>query len=254
MPLYYLLALAVVGEIIDLVGETGPVAKIVLLILLICSLISWAIILSKWSVLRRARVQSGRFLRAFRKAERLQDVAAVAEQFRPSPLVGVFEGAFQEYRRQGGLSNGLIRSPLAIQRAMQIAASEELTRFERNLPWLAITGAVTPFVGLFGTVWGIIDAFHGLGTAGAATLRAVAPGISEALVTTAAGLAAAIPAVIAYNLIGGSIREFAARGDDFSLEMLNAVERQQAVYREPSEVRRWWPFRLSTGRPKTLSP
>ncbi|PYX23315.1 MAG: flagellar motor protein MotA, partial [Acidobacteria bacterium] len=204
----------------------------------IFSLISWAIILSKWSVLRRARVQSGRFLRAFRKAERLQDVAAVAEQFRPSPLVGVFEGAFQEYRRQGGLSNGLIRSPLAIQRAMQIAASEELTRFERNLPWLAITGAVTPFVGLFGTVWGIIDAFHGLGTAGAATLRAVAPGISEALVTTAAGLAAAIPAVIAYNLIGGSIREFAARGDDFSLEMLNAVERQQAVYREPSEVRR----------------
>src|SRR5438128_1206823 len=116
MPLYYLLALAVGGEIIDLVGETGPVAKIVLLILLIFSLISWAIILSKWSVLRRARVQSGRFLRAFRKAERLQDVAAVAEQFRPSPLVGVFEGAFQEYRRQGGLSNGLIRSPLAIQR------------------------------------------------------------------------------------------------------------------------------------------
>src|SRR5438067_565216 len=92
---------------------------------------------------------------------------------------------------------------------------------------VAITGAVTPFVGLFGTVWGIIDAFHGLGTAGAATLRAVAPGISEALITTAAGLAAAIPAVIAYNLIGGSIRELAARGDDFALEVLNAVDRQQ---------------------------
>src|SRR3989441_110137 len=223
MPLYYLLALAVGGEIIDLVGETGPVAKIVLLILLIFSLISWAIILSKWSVLRRARVQSGRFLRAFRKAQRLQDVAAVAEQFRPSPLVGVFEGGLEEYRRQGGV----VRSLLAVQRAMQIAASEEMTRFERNLPWLAITGAVTPFIGLFGTVWGIIDAFHGLGTAGAATLRAVAPGISEALITTAAGLAAAIPAVIAYNLIGASIREFAARGDDFAMEMLNAVERQQ---------------------------
>jgi biopolymer transport protein TolQ len=107
------------------------------------------------------------------------------------------------------------------------------------LPWLAITGAVTPFIGLFGTVWGIIDAFHGLGTAGAATLRAVAPGISEALITTAAGLAAAIPAVIAYNLIGGSIREFAARCDDFSLEMLNAVERQPAAAaRIPEEVRR----------------
>jgi biopolymer transport protein TolQ len=189
-------------------------------------LLSWAIILSKWSLLRRARMQSGRFIRAFRKAQRLQDVAAVAEQFRPSPLVGVFDSGFQEYRHQVG-NTGSVRSATAIQRAMQIAASEELTRLERSLPWLAITGAVTPFVGLFGTVWGIIDAFHGLGTAGAATLRAVAPGISEALITTAAGLVAAIPAVIAYNLVGASIREFAARADDFALEMLNAVERQQ---------------------------
>lgn len=232
-----LLTVFISGEITDLVSETGPVAKVVLLILLIFSLISWAIILSKWSLLRRARVQSGRFVRAFRKAQRLQDVSSVAEQFRPSPLVGVFESGFEEYRRQGNLGN-----PLAIQRAMQIATSEEMTRFERNLPWLAITGAVTPFIGLFGTVWGIIDAFHGLGTAGAATLRAVAPGISEALITTAAGLAAAIPAVIAYNLIGGSIRESASRGDDFALEMLNAVERQQPIpsYRgvETAEARR----------------
>jgi biopolymer transport protein TolQ len=235
-------AFAVGGEIIDLVNETGIVAKVVLLILLAFSVISWSIILSKWGLLRRARVQSGRFVRAFRKAQRLQDVSAVAEQFRPSPLVGVFEGGFDEYRRQLGNSTGLIRNPVAIQRAMQIAVSEEMSRFERNLPWLAITGAVTPFVGLFGTVWGIIDAFHGLGTAGAATLRAVAPGISEALITTAAGLAAAIPAVIAYNLIGSSIREFAARGDDFSLEMLNTVENQQATLArhvaEATEVRR----------------
>src|SRR5437016_13661423 len=237
MNLYPLLAAVVGGEIIDLVGETGPVAKTVLLILLIFSLISWAIILSKWSVLRRAKVQSGRFVRAFRKAQRLQDVAAVAEQFRPSPLVGIFEGGIEEYKRQVG-NSGVLSNTVSVQRAMQISASEELTRFERNLPWLAITGAVTPFVGLFGTVWGIIDAFHGLGTAGAATLRAVAPGISEALVTTAAGLAAAIPAVIAYNLIGGSIREFAARGDDFSLAMLNGVEPRHGVSREPSEVRR----------------
>ncbi len=236
-----LLATLVGGEIVDLVGETGPVAKVVLLLLLLFSLLSWAIILSKWSLLRRARVQSGRFVRAFRKAQRLQEVAAVAEQFRPSPLVAVFEGGYEEMRRQGANPGVPIRVE-AIQRSMQIANSEELTRFERNLPWLAITGAVTPFVGLFGTVWGIIDAFHGLGTAGAATLRAVAPGISEALITTAAGLVAAIPAVIAYNLIGNSIREFAARGDDFSLEMLNAVERvpAPAAYRAPEapEVRR----------------
>jgi biopolymer transport protein TolQ len=227
------------GEIVDLISETGPVAKFVLLLLLLFSLLSWSIILSKWSLLRRAKVQSGRFVRAFRKAQRLQDVAAVAEQFRPSPLVAVFEGGHEEYRRQSATGTQLRVD--AIQRAMQIANSEELTRFERNLPWLAITGAVTPFVGLFGTVWGIIDAFHGLGTAGAATLRAVAPGISEALITTAAGLVAAIPAVIAFNLIGSSIREFAARGDDFSLEMLNAIERTQpqSAYRpESPEVRR----------------
>jgi biopolymer transport protein TolQ len=237
MHLSTLPALIIGGEIIDLVRETGLVAQAVLLGLLAFSLVSWAIILSKWALVKRARVQSGRFLRAFRQAPRLQDVATVSDQFRPSPIVGVFQSGFREFERQVGSSGGL-RNPLAVQRAMQIAASEEMTRFERNLPWLAITGAVTPVVGLFGTVWGIIDAFHGLGTSGAATLRAVAPGISEALITTAAGLAAAIPAVIAYNLIGGSIRDFAARCDDFSLEMANAVERQPTASRVVEEVRR----------------
>jgi biopolymer transport protein TolQ len=229
MHLHPFPAFVIGGDIIDLVRETGPVAQAVLLLLVAFSLVSWAIILSRWTLLRRARVQSGRFLRAFRRAQRLQDINSVSEQFRPSPLVGVFSSGFKEFERQVG-SSGSLRNPLAVQRAMQIASSEEMTRFERNMPWLAITGAVTPFVGLFGTVWGIIDAFHGLGTSGAATLRAVAPGISEALITTAAGLAAAIPAVIAYNLIGGSIREFAARCDDFSLEMLNSVERQPGAH------------------------
>jgi len=235
MQFSHLLAVFVGGEILDLISTTGAVAKFVLITLLAFSLISWAIILTKWSLLRRARLQSGRFLRAFRKAQRLQDIATVADQFRPSPLVGVFDGGFQEYKRQLA-STGSLRSVTAVQRGMQIGASEEITRLERNIPWLAITAAVTPFIGPFGTVWGIIDAFHGLGTAGAATLRAVAPGISEALITTAAGLAAAIPAVIAYNLIGNSIRVFAARGDDFSLEVLNAIESMQP---QPAvEVRR----------------
>ena len=223
MQAFPLLASFIGGEIVDMISNTGAIAKLVLLILLAFSVISWGIILTKWGLLRRARVQSGRFVRAFRKAQKLQDMAAVADQFRPSPLVGVFEGGYEEYKRQLASTGGL-RSATAVQRGMQIGASEEITRLERNVPWLAITAAVTPFIGLFGTVWGIIDAFHGLGTAGAATLRAVAPGISEALVTTAAGLAAAIPAVIAYNLILSSIREFAARGDDFALEMINAVE------------------------------
>jgi biopolymer transport protein TolQ len=237
MHSFPLLAAFIGGEVVDMLSNTGPVAKLVLLALLLFSLLSWAIILTKWSLLRRARAQSGRFVRAFRKAQRLQDIAAVAEHFKPSPLVGIFEGGFEEYKRQVGTA-GLLRNLTAVQRGMQIGASEEITRLERNVPWLAITASVTPFVGLFGTVWGIIDAFQGLGTAGAATLRAVAPGISEALITTAAGLAAAIPAVIAYNLIGASIREFASRGDDFALEVLNAVEHSQAQIPQAAETRR----------------
>ena len=227
MSVHTLPCLYIGGEIANLILQSGPVAKVVLVILLFFSLFSWAIILAKWQTISQARAQSGRFMRAFRKAARLQDVVAVADQFRPSPLVSLFEHGFEEYRRQGGNPTGAVRSIASVQRSLHIAASEELTRLERRLPWLATTGAVTPFIGLFGTVWGIIDAFHGLGTAGAATLRAVAPGISEALITTAAGLFAAIPAVIAYNLFTHSLREFGARMDDFALEFLNAIERPE---------------------------
>jgi biopolymer transport protein TolQ len=218
-----LAGLVIGGEIVNLIRNTGAVAQVVLAILLVFSILSWSVILTKWGALRRARTQSGRFLRAFRKAQRLQDIAAVSEQFKPSPLVAVFENAYDEYRRQGEAN------VTAVQRAAQIASSEELTRLERRLPWLATTGAVAPFVGLFGTVWGIIDAFNGLGTEGAATLRAVAPGISEALITTAAGLFAAIPAVIAYNQFTHQMREFGARMDDFTMEMLNFIERTANV-------------------------
>jgi biopolymer transport protein TolQ len=220
MPIINFFAFALGGEVLDMVSNTGLVAKIVLFVLLAFSLLSWAIILAKYGLFRRARVQSGRFVRVFRKANHLQDLAAVSEQFKPSPLVAIFEGAVEELRRGGANPR-----TLSVQRATQIAASEELTRLESRLTWLATTGSVAPFVGLFGTVWGIIDAFHGLGTAGAATLRAVAPGISEALITTAAGLFAAVPAVVAYNLFLQQIREFAARMDDFSLELLNIIDR-----------------------------
>src|SRR5579862_202489 len=232
MQFFPLPAVFVGGEVADMISNSGPVAKLVLLVLLAFSLISWAIILTKWSLLRRARTQSGRFVRAFRKAQRLQDIAAVADQFKPSPLVGVFEGAYEDYRRQAASGGGL-RSLVSIQRGMQIGASEEITRLERNVTWLAITAAVTPFVGLFGTVWGIIDAFHGLGTAGAATLRAVAPGISEALVTTAAGILVAIPAGAGYNQLTSQLRDFGARIDDFGRELLNAIE-NAATYTPPA--------------------
>jgi biopolymer transport protein TolQ len=220
MPITNLLVVALGGEVMDMVSNTGLVAKIVLLILLAASLLSWAIILSKFGLFNRATVQSARFVRIFRKSNRLQELAAVADQFKPSPLVAVFEGAVEELRRCGANPR-----TLSVQRATQIAASEELTRLESRLIWLATTGSIAPFIGLFGTVWGIIDAFHGLGTAGAATLRAVAPGISEALITTAAGLFAAVPAVVAYNYFLQKIREFASRMDDFSLELLNIIDR-----------------------------
>jgi biopolymer transport protein TolQ len=231
MHLFSLPALYVGEEIVHLVSESGPVAKIVLVILVFFSLFSWAIILQKWALVNRARAQSGRFVRAFRKANRLQDISTVVEQFKPSPLVAVFEGGYQELRRQGGM----LRSTTAVERALQIASSEELTRLESRMTWLATTGSTAPFIGLFGTVWGIIDAFHGLGTEGAATLRAVAPGISEALIATAFGLFAAIPAVVAYNYFTQVMREFGARMDDFSLEFLNTVEREAAT--RPVEAR-----------------
>ncbi|HVJ09890.1 MAG TPA: MotA/TolQ/ExbB proton channel family protein [Acidisarcina sp.] len=211
------------SAIIEMVQQSGPVAFSVLIVLLLASIYSWAIIFSKWTGFKRARRQSRRFLRAFRKASRLQEIAALSEEFKPSPLVNVFDEVYETYRRQTG-GSGPPRNITALERAAQTASSEALTVMESRLPSLATIGAVSPFVGLFGTIMGIVDAFHGLGTAGAATLRAVAPGISEALITTAAGLLVAVPAVIAYNTFGSSLREFGARLDDFSRELLNSME------------------------------
>ena len=225
MHLFPLLAVFVGGEVVDMISNTGAVAKLVLLVLLAFSLISWAIILTKWNLLRRARTQSGRFVRAFRKAQRLQDIAAVADQFKPSPLVGVFEGGYEEYRRQL-TATGALRNPISIQRGMQIGASEGVTRLERNLPWLAITAAVTPFVGLFGTVWGIMNSFRNIGAKGAANLATVAPGIAEALVATAIGLVAAIPAVMGYNYLSRRIRVISAEMETFTNDFLNIIRRR----------------------------
>jgi biopolymer transport protein TolQ len=237
MPNLFLFAYAIGGEITSLLGQSGPVVWAILIILLFFSIFSWAIILSRGRMLRKAKAQSSKFLRAFRRAQRFQDIAAVSEQFKPSPLVGVFEAGYEEMRRQG---NG--RNLVAVQRAMQIASAEELSRLEYRLPWLATCGSVSPFIGLFGTVWGIIGAFLGLGTEGASTIRAVAPGISEALITTAAGLFVAIPAVIAYNQFGNTLREFGMAMDNFSLEMMNTLERvstpsARAVMAEAPELR-----------------
>jgi len=211
------------SALMEMVHNSGPVAFTVLVILLIASIFSWTIMLSKWSGFRKAQVQGQRFIRAFRKSSRLSEIASVADQFKPSPLVAVFGEIYDEYQRQNG-GRGLPRNAVALERAAQTASSEALTAMESRMTWLATIAAIAPFIGLFGTVMGIIDAFHGLGTAGAATLRAVAPGISEALITTAAGLVVAIPAVVGYNQLTARLREFAARMDDFGRELLNAIE------------------------------
>jgi biopolymer transport protein TolQ len=229
------------SALMEMVHNSGPVAFTVLVLLLIASIFSWAIMLSKWSSFSKAQTQSKRFVRAFRKSTRLSEIAAVADQFKPSPLVAVFGEIHDEYQRQNG-GRGLPRNPVALERAAQTASSEALTQMESRMTWLATIAAIAPFIGLFGTVMGIIDAFHGLGTAGAATLRAVAPGISEALITTAAGLVVAIPAVIGYNQLTARLREFAARMDDFGRELLNAIENAAMMtppaQSQPEEPRR----------------
>ena len=211
------------SAIVEILHNSGPVAIAVLILLAVASVFSWTIIFSKYRAFAAARVQSARFLKAFRKSGRLSEIAAVAEQFKPSPLVAVFTEINDEYQRQSG-ARGLPKNPTGLERAAQTAASESLTVMEERITWLATIANISPFIGLFGTVWGIIDAFHGLGTAGAATLRAVAPGISEALITTAAGILVAIPAVVGYNQLTSQLRDFAARMDDFGRELLNAIE------------------------------
>jgi biopolymer transport protein TolQ len=229
------------SALLEMIHNSGPVAFTVLVILLIASIFSWTIMISKWSRFGRAQTQSQRFIRAFRKSTRLSEIAAISEQFKPSPLVAVFSEIHDEYQRQNG-GRGLPRNPVALERAAQTAASEALTAMESRMTWLATIAQGATFVGLFGTVMGIIDAFHGLGTAGAATLRAVAPGISEALITTAAGLVVAIPALVGYNQLTARLREFAARMDDFGRELLNAIENAAMMTpptpAQPEEARR----------------
>ena len=212
------------GNIIEMLSHSTPVGYSVYALLLCLSLISWAIIFSKWSSLRRALDSNAKFLRAFRKAEGLDAIVAASEQFRPAPLVSVFDFGYEEIHRQVK-SRGTLRNKASLERSLQLGISEEMTKLDRNLSWLATTASVAPFIGLLGTVIGIIKAFNDLSTAGSASLRAVGPGISDALLATAVGLFAAIPAAMAYNHFGHMLKEIGARMDDFSIEFLNMTER-----------------------------
>jgi biopolymer transport protein TolQ len=214
-------------------GHTGLVARFVLGLLVIFSVVSWAIIVYKGLVLHSAHAQSQTFLQIFRKSSKFSEVNSVCGQLKASPLVGVFQAGYLEVNQQvrgaspGGSSapRPTVKSLDALSRSLARAATVESTRLERRVSFLATTASVTPFIGLFGTVVGIMNAFGDIGRMGSANLAVVAPGISEALITTAAGLAAAIPAAVFFNYYNSRIKVLGSMMDDFALEFLNIVER-----------------------------
>jgi biopolymer transport protein TolQ len=228
------------SAIVEMLQNSGPVALSVLVVLAIASIYSWTLIFSKMSSFAKATKQSRRFVKTFRKATRLQEIAAVTGDYQPSPLALVFDEVYEAYKRQTG-GYGPPRNVAPLERSSQTASSEALTRLEQRLTWLATIASTSTFVGLFGTVMGIVDAFHGLGTAGSATLRAVAPGISEALITTAAGIFVAVPAAVAYNQFTARLRVFASGIDDFARELLNSLEeipQRSAAPQSPAQAQR----------------
>jgi biopolymer transport protein TolQ len=225
-------------DIVSLVTRSGPVAKAVLGILIVFSVVSWAIVLVKWLEFGRARRQSASFLEVFRRSSKFSEVQAVCRALTASPMVGLFQAGYAELNAQirGGGPAGDPRPPApggrptlksldAVDRALLRAAAVEVNRLERRVLFLATTASITPFIGLFGTVWGIMSAFQSIGATGSTNLGVVAPGIAEALIATAAGLFAAIPAVYFYNHFTHAVKLFASEMDDFSLEFLNICER-----------------------------
>lgn len=207
-----------------LVGSLGSVSKIVLLLLFVFSVISWAVIFSKWRAFRVADREDRRFLVLLKKTKDFDELYRQIRRLEGSPCAIVFEGVMERlWSERGEEKNGSSAGPVdrhVIERAASHLGQSQLSRLETYLPFLATTGNITPFVGLLGTVMGIIDAFREIGTQGTASISAVAPGVAEALVATAAGLFTAIPAVIAYNYFLIRIRSTAFRLDSVTIELL----------------------------------
>src|SRR5262245_40605317 len=214
---------------------SGPVVRAVLLILVAFSVGCWGIALAKSVEMRRARRQSERFIDIFWDAKNLATIQTASGDLKESPVAQVFRGGYQELQRVtkakrgnpvggddevaefGGIANG--------QRAVLGPRTQGVSRLERGLTFLATTASTAPFIGLFGTVWGIMTAFRGLSTTTSSSIQAVAPGIAEALIATAVGLAAAIPAVVMFNRFARQVRVLTAEMDTFASEFLNIAER-----------------------------
>ena len=228
------------GDIARLIAETTLLNQAVLAILVLFSITSWAVILQKTWSYRASDRQTQRFLHVFRRSTKFSEVQAVCPALPLTPLVGVFQAGYAEMNAQFRASGGppstgdhpggpagrpTLKSLDGVDRALIRAATNEVNKLERRLPFLATTAGVTPFIGLFGTVVGIMIAFNRIGATGSTNLAVVAPGISEALVATAAGLFAAIPALVFYNHFTHRVKEFSAVMDDFALEFLNIADR-----------------------------
>jgi biopolymer transport protein TolQ len=222
-------------SLLDFFWGSGPMAKIILATLVLFSLGSWAVMIGKAVQLNKADRQSEKFLEAFHRSQRFSEVNATAGKLSSSPLVGIFQAGYAEIdsqiknapepERPGERKAYRITSLPALQRTLQRAAGLEMQSVTRWTSFLATTASATPFIGLFGTVWGIMVSFRDIGLSGSTSIVAVAPGIAEALINTAAGLGAAIPALIGYNYFGQRIRRLKMRLDDFILEFLNLAER-----------------------------
>ena len=220
--------------VLDLVKGSGPLVQLVLYTLVLFSVVSWGIILYKYGQVRRARGESEKFLEIFWDSRNLSSIHDASRELKASPVAHVFRSGYEELLR---VSRSKKESPSGetlttelggvdnVSRAMKRATSVEITKLEKALTFLATTASTTPFIGLFGTVWGIMNAFRGLSVTHSSSIQAVAPGIAEALIATAAGLAAAIPALMAYNHFVQKIKVLATEMDNFSHEFLNIAER-----------------------------
>ncbi len=230
------------ASIIGLIaGSKSPIHLGVLVVLALISIWSWGVILYKLFVFRRTERQSTQFLDVFRRSNKFSEVQAVCRSLGESPLVGLFQSGYAELTAQlrqpaaPDVANGpnprvspgrpTLKSINAVDRALLRASVVEINKLEKHVSFLATAASAAPFIGLFGTVWGIMTSFVGISQTGSTNLGVVAPGIAEALVATAAGLAAAIPAVWAYNLLTQRVKLFASDMDDFSMEFLNIAER-----------------------------
>jgi biopolymer transport protein TolQ len=229
-------------SITQLFLDSGPMAKVIFAVLAAMSIGCWSIMLQKWVQFRKADSHGGEFLEVFRRSKRFSEVATAAQRLQGTPMVGIFQAGYAEIDAQvkaaqdesrvaangqapPAAGNFRVKSLDGVERSLRRAIGVELAILSKGTPFLATTAAAAPFIGLFGTVWGIMVAFSTIGATGSTSITAVAPGIAEALVNTAAGLAAAIPALVGFNYFGARARRMRAEMQDFVLEFMNLTER-----------------------------